>query len=137
MNAESRKEELQKFRSRLCQGKSGTLKELYEKGVESGGEGLVDERKAEIEELKSERAKSFREMFERGEVIRGEEDEEEDKGKVGGVDMEVFEAGVARESKKIFEELDKRVLSERAEDVGGVVKKGTKFTGRVKVSCYG
>lgn len=126
VSAEQRKEELQKFRSRLCQGKSGQLKELYEKGVESGNENSeASARIAEMEELKSERARVYREMFERGEVVKrsdgADEEGEEGAGEDGpvsgrsanGVDLDVFEAGVAKQSKRLFEEMDKKIISEQ------------------------
>ncbi|CAL8108701.1 unnamed protein product [Orchesella dallaii] len=131
--SDSRKEELQKFRSRLCQGKSNQLKEMYEKALEGDGGNTTTSRQ-EIEELKSERSRAFREMFEKGEIRKLDDDDEEEEDEEGGdqvdkrgVDLEVFEAGVAKQSRSLFEKLDKRINEEQRTVVEPVKKRTGQF----------
>ncbi|ODM93218.1 LIM domain and actin-binding protein 1, partial [Orchesella cincta] len=129
--SDSRKEELQKFRSRLCQGKSNQLKEMYEKALE-GDTGNPTASRQEIEDLKSERARTFREMFEKGEIRKFDDDDEEEEEESDqvdrrGVDLEVFEAGVAKQSRSLFEKLDKRINEEQRTVVEPVKKRAGQF----------
>jgi hypothetical protein len=96
----------------LCGGKSGQLKEMYEKGDQDSSEVVPDkERMLELEELRLEKAKRLREMFEKGEVVRGDDDDDgvdDMDGKKSVVEKEsaVFESGVAKQSRSLFQQMD-------------------------------
>ena len=77
----------------LLQGKQGKMKEMYEQAVKDS-ENMSQKKEVGI---RSDKAKSIKERFERGEVLPDEEEEErlrEEHAKKGmDEDMSVFEAG--------------------------------------------
>lgn len=121
---EERKQEIQQIRSRLFMGKQVKMKEAYEQAVrESEATGT----RKSIETFSSDKAKSIKECFEKGEPLNDDEDEDgKDAKKNGHEDSEVFEAGacfnddwcvcwfsfsdfagISKKSRSLFLELDK------------------------------
>ncbi|XP_034254665.1 uncharacterized protein LOC117653241 isoform X4 [Thrips palmi] len=100
---EERRQEIQTIRSRLFMGKQGKMKEMYEQAVKES-EQPAARRGAEV---RSEKAKSIKEKFERGETLvsDGEEGEDGDR-KIKDEDLGVFEAGISKKSRSHFMELD-------------------------------
>ncbi|XP_039287626.1 uncharacterized protein LOC111050753 isoform X4 [Nilaparvata lugens] len=109
---EERKREKHSIRSRLFMGKQGKMKEMYEQAVaeSEGGKGSSGLSKKEVESLRSDKARTVREKFERGEVVHSDSDEESDKHKHNGTeDMSVFEEGISKKSRSLFLEMDANV----------------------------
>ncbi|XP_069692977.1 uncharacterized protein [Periplaneta americana] len=101
---QERKQEIQNIRSRLFLGKQGKMKEMYEQAVKDS-ENMTQKKEVGI---RSEKAKSIKERFERGEVLPDEDaDETDEHGKKSvDEDMSVFEAGISKKSRSLFLELD-------------------------------
>ncbi|XP_052131562.1 uncharacterized protein LOC113208097 isoform X12 [Frankliniella occidentalis] len=101
---EERKQEISTIRSRLFLGKQGKMKEMYEQAVKES-EQPAARRGAEV---RSEKAKSIKEKFERGETLVSDEegDENDKKMKDDGAFDGVFEAGISKKSRSLFLELD-------------------------------
>ncbi|KAK3921252.1 LIM domain-containing protein 2 [Frankliniella fusca] len=99
---EERKQEISTIRSRLFLGKQGKMKEMYEQAVKES-EQPAARRGAEV---RSEKAKSIKEKFERGETLVSDEDGEENDKKIKDEDLGVFEAGISKKSRSLFLELD-------------------------------
>ncbi|XP_049781625.1 glutamic acid-rich protein isoform X1 [Schistocerca cancellata] len=104
---EERKQEIQNIRSRLFMGKQGKMKEMYEQAV------MESERSTQKKgvDICSERAKSLKEKFERGEVVPDDEEEditarEEQHKKAKEQELSLVEAGLAKKSRSLFLELD-------------------------------
>ncbi|CAG7718968.1 unnamed protein product [Allacma fusca] len=104
-----RQEELAKFRTRLCLGKNSQLKEMYEKAVESSENEV--RRNSDLEQLDFKGKRDIKEMFEKGLVRQNDEDDEEENGRETAVDRDrdVFENGVAKNSRNLFQNLDKQL----------------------------
>ncbi|XP_071449650.1 uncharacterized protein [Hetaerina americana] len=112
---EERKEEIQRLRSRLFQGKLGKTKEMYEQAVMESEKGTAVASNG-VKRQPSERARSLKERFEKGETgvdlvedvsedIRREREEQAKKAKEE--ELSVFEAGISKKSRSLFLELDK------------------------------
>uniref|UniRef100_A0A336L4I9 CSON003740 protein n=2 Tax=Culicoides sonorensis TaxID=179676 RepID=A0A336L4I9_CULSO len=105
---EEQKQELQSIRSRLFMGKQAKIKEMYQQAVEQS-EQTVTTSKVDCD-VDLERAKSIKERFERGSVSRDESDDS--KTKVPDEEMAVFEQGLSKQSRSIFQELDANVAKQ-------------------------
>lgn len=103
---QERKQEIQNIRSRLFLGKQGKMKEMYEQAVKDS-ENMSQKKEVGI---RSEKAKSIKERFERGEVLPDDDEEErlKDEHARKGMeeDMSVFEEGFSKKSRSLFLELD-------------------------------
>ncbi|XP_023719688.1 intracellular protein transport protein USO1 isoform X6 [Cryptotermes secundus] len=101
---QERKQEIQNIRSRLFLGKQGKMKEMYEQAVKDS-ENMTTKKEVGV---RSEKAKSIKEKFERGEVLPDDDAAEEDDRSKKGMeeDMSVFEAGISKKSRSLFLELD-------------------------------
>ncbi|XP_021930220.1 uncharacterized protein LOC110834880 isoform X5 [Zootermopsis nevadensis] len=105
---QERKQEIQNIRSRLFLGKQGKMKEMYEQAVKDS-ENLTTKKEVGV---RSEKAKSIKERFERGEVLPDDDAVEEGvvkddhSKKAVDEDMSVFEAGISKKSRSLFLELD-------------------------------
>ncbi|XP_066996513.1 glutamic acid-rich protein isoform X2 [Anabrus simplex] len=105
---EERKQEIQSIRSRLFMGKQGKMKEMYEQAVQDSERST---QKKDID-IKSEKAKSLKEKFERGEVFPDDDDEndaatkQDQHRKSKEDDLGVFEEGISKKSRSLFLELD-------------------------------
>jgi len=78
------------------------MKELYEQAVKESEQ--PGQRKGA--EVRSEKAKSIKEKFEKGEpLVSADEDDEKDKRNKED-EMSVFEAGISKKSRSLFMELD-------------------------------
>jgi len=125
-----RKEEMQKFRTRLCLGKNNQLKEMYEKAVqnEASTEGTCANNAAalEMQQFRADKAKKFREMFEKGEITRMPDDDEDlEQGAQEDMksiqqprslvekDSAVFECAVAKQSRSLFKEMDQSAMKQQ------------------------
>lgn len=102
---EERKQEIQQIRSRLFMGKQVKMKEAYEQAVR---ESETTGARKSIETIRSDKAKSIKECFEKGEPLNDDDEEDgKDVKKNGHEDSEVFEAGISKKSRSLFLELDK------------------------------
>ncbi|XP_063234316.1 uncharacterized protein LOC134537607 isoform X35 [Bacillus rossius redtenbacheri] len=102
---EERKHEISNIRSRLFMGHQGKMKEMYEQAVQES------ERSAQRKgvDIKSERARSIKEKFERGEVLPDDDPDaarEDATRKAMEEDLSVVEAGISKKSRSLFLELD-------------------------------
>ncbi|KAF4533490.1 hypothetical protein B566_EDAN000975 [Ephemera danica] len=88
--------------SNVAQGKCGKVKEMYEQAVQESSGTKSSARAAEI---RSDKARSIKERFEKGEVLVSDS-EENDQQKSRQEDMSVFEAGISKKSRSLFLELD-------------------------------
>ncbi|KAK7601195.1 hypothetical protein V9T40_008636 [Parthenolecanium corni] len=106
---EERRLERQNIRSRLFQGKQNKMREAYENAVAESERSNV---KKDIE-IRSEKARTIKEKFEKGEVLPDESDEEPDKKAVPrNEDVDVFEAGISKKSRAIFQQIDAAVKTQ-------------------------
>ncbi|XP_021964780.1 uncharacterized protein LOC110860034 isoform X2 [Folsomia candida] len=114
--AEERKSEMARFRSRLCQGKSTNLKTLYEQGLtKNESTGSESTNVSELESLNCHaNNRKLKELFEKGEIYREDENDDGNKNKL---DMDVFEAGVGKEGRKLWQQLDKQQMMEPVKPV--------------------
>ncbi|XP_046400278.1 FK506-binding protein 5 isoform X9 [Ischnura elegans] len=112
---EERKEEIQRLRSRLFQGKLGKTKEMYEQAVMESEKGTSVTSNG-VKRQPSERARSLKERFEKGETgvdlvedvtedLKKEREEQVKKAREE--ELSVFEAGISKKSRTLFLELDK------------------------------
>lgn len=108
-------------RSRLCQGKSTNLKTLYEQGLtKNESTGSESTNVSELESLNCHaNNRKLKELFEKGEIYREDENDDGNKNKL---DMDVFEAGVGKEGRKLWQQLDKQQMM-----VGFLVIFGDKY----------
>ncbi|XP_065217441.1 uncharacterized protein LOC135843452 isoform X3 [Planococcus citri] len=111
---EERREELQRIRSRLFMGKQGKMKEAYENAVAESEKTCV---KRDVE-IRAEKARLIKEKFEKGQVVHDEDsddDEQVSAKKPAGArdeDMDVFEAGISKKSRSLFQQMDAAVKSQ-------------------------
>ncbi|XKL65870.1 hypothetical protein PGB90_009290 [Kerria lacca] len=107
---EERRQERQNIRSRLFMGKQNKMKEAYENAVAESERGNV---KKDVE-VKSDKARTIKEKFEKGEIIHDEEsdDEQEKKANAKNDDMDVFEAGISKKSRSIFQQMDAAIKTQ-------------------------
>jgi len=101
---EQRKQEMLKFRSRLCHGKSNLMKELYEKGFHK-----EDDEDKEVT-VTRDAASKLKEMFESGTVVHGDDDEEQqaEPGEEGeDLKQELQKSRTTSKMLSVFRELEK------------------------------
>ncbi|KAF2882830.1 hypothetical protein ILUMI_23342 [Ignelater luminosus] len=94
---EERKQEIQNIRSRLFMGKQGKMKEAYQQAI------LESESASNLKKevaLEASDTRSIKDKFEKGEVANNELRHKENE------DMSVFESGISKKSRTIFQELD-------------------------------
>jgi len=103
---EEQKKELQNIRSRLFMGKQAKIKEMYQQAVADSEQMITATGKLDVD-LDLEKARSIKEKFEKG-AFR-EDDDEVDKM---ADEMAVFEQGICKQSRSIFQELDATVVKQ-------------------------
>jgi hypothetical protein len=93
---EERKQELQNIRSRLFMGKQAKIKEMYQQAVAESEQTITaSSKKTEIDI--SDKAKSMKERFEKGEIFDGDS-----KSTFKEEEMSVFEQGIIRRVLKVL-----------------------------------
>jgi hypothetical protein len=94
---EERKQELQNIRSRLFMGKQAKIKEMYQQAVAESEQTITaSSKKAEIDI--SDKAKSMKERFEKGEIFDGDS-----KSTFKEEELSVFEQGIIRRVLKVLQ----------------------------------
>jgi hypothetical protein len=106
---EERKQELQNIRSRLFMGKNAKIKEMYQQAVADSEQTITASGKTCDIDI-SDKTKSIKSMFEKGEFF----DEEERSNKLNEDEMDVFEKGIAKKSRSLFLELDASQQEEKS-----------------------
>ncbi|XP_049824888.1 LIM domain and actin-binding protein 1 isoform X14 [Aethina tumida] len=92
---EERKQEIQNIRNRLFMGKQGKMKEMYQQAVMES-ESTVKKTSEKIDFD----AKSIKDKFEKGEVLKDNLEKERDE------EEEVYESEISKKSRSLFLELD-------------------------------
>lgn len=109
-----RQEQQARFRTRLCLGKNNQLKEMYEKATECDGNAETVKRNLELEQLNLKEKRSIKDMFEKG-IVSTRRDSDEEEGEEGeskgAIDLDVFENGVAKTSRSMFQNIDMQLVS--------------------------
>lgn len=98
---EEQKKELQTIRSRLFMGKQAKIKEMYQQAVAESEQTITAAGKVDVD-VDLEKTRSIKEKFEKGAF----ETDDTDKARVPEDEMAVFEQGIAKQSRSIFQELD-------------------------------
>jgi len=101
---EQRKQEMLKFRSRLCHGKSNLMKELYEKGFHK-----EEDEEKEVAITSREAASKLKEMFESGTVVHADDEDMQSEPQEEGEDLkqELQKSRTTSKMLSVFRELEK------------------------------
>ncbi|XP_037899062.1 uncharacterized protein LOC119643708 isoform X2 [Glossina fuscipes] len=115
---EERKQEIQNIRSRLFMGKQARIKEMYQQAVIESEHGKLSSRSKPDISIGID-ARSLRERFERGEILKEKSIDESDSHshsrKPGATyhEADIFECAISKKSRKVFLEMDADTVAKR------------------------